>query len=109
MDDGLSERVKTVLRALLTGKAQLSSVARQEILDRAAGSADAAGRSVPPALAAYAERVTNAAYKITDDDVQKLRAAGHSEDEIFESTLIAAFGAGLKRLRKGLSLLRGVA
>ena len=35
--------------------------------------------------------------------------AAHGDDVVFEVTVLAAFGAGLKRLRKGLALLRAEA
>ena len=42
---------------------------------------------------------------ITDADVEALKAAGHSEDEIFEQTVSAAVGAGLSRLDAGLEAM----
>lgn len=68
----------------------------------------ASGRAVPPALAEYIDKVARHAYKITDEDVEALKRAGLSEDEIFEATVSAALGAGLKRLRAGLDSLWGV-
>jgi alkylhydroperoxidase family enzyme len=38
------------------------------------------------------------AYKVTDSDVEQLKAAGLSEDEIFEQTVAAAISEGLRRL-----------
>src|SRR4051812_45945539 len=81
MEAWLPERVKTLLRALLDGDAQLSPAVRKQLLDRAAG---APAGAIPPALAAYADRVAHTAYKIRDEDIDQLRAQGHSEDEIFE-------------------------
>lgn len=52
----------------------------------------------PAALAGYLEKVRRRAYTITDADVEALRAAGLSEDEIFEQTVAAAVGEGLRRL-----------
>ena len=54
-----------------------------------------------------ANKVTLNAYKITDQDVQRLKEAGYSEDAIFEITLCASVGAGLTRLERGLMVLRG--
>jgi len=45
------------------------------------------------------------AYKVTDADVEELKAAGHSEDEILEQTVSAAVAAGLLRLEAGLKAL----
>lgn len=62
-------------------------------------------RPAPPEFAAYLEKVRNAAYTVTDADVQALKDAGYSDDEIFEQTVSAAVGAGLHRLEKGLACL----
>jgi alkylhydroperoxidase family enzyme len=62
-------------------------------------------RHAPPKFAAYLEKVRNAAYTVTDADVQALKDAGYSDDEIFEQTVAAAVGAGLHRLEKGLACL----
>jgi alkylhydroperoxidase family enzyme len=43
---------------------------------------------------------------VTDGDVQALKDAGFSEDEIFEHTVAAAVAAGLERLDAGLRALR---
>jgi alkylhydroperoxidase family enzyme len=52
----------------------------------------------PDAMTAYLEKVHAVAYKITDADVGALKAAGVSEDEIFEQTVAAAISEGLRRL-----------
>jgi alkylhydroperoxidase family enzyme len=56
----------------------------------------------PPELAAYLEKVRECAYTVTDADVDALKGAGFSEDEIFEQTVAAAVGEGLRRLELGL-------
>jgi alkylhydroperoxidase family enzyme len=63
------------------------------------------GRPAPPAFAPYLDKVRRGAYQVTDADVQALKAAGFSEDEIFEHTVSAAVGAGLERLETGLRAL----
>jgi len=62
-------------------------------------------RSAPPEFAAYLDKVRNEAYKVTDADVQALKDAGFSDDEIFEQTVAAAVAAGLHRLEQGLACL----
>ena len=62
-------------------------------------------RPVPPDFAAYVEKVRTRAYTVTDAEVEALKAAGHSEDEIFEQTVSAAVGAGLLRLDAGLEAM----
>jgi alkylhydroperoxidase family enzyme len=63
-------------------------------------------RPAPPELAAYLEKVRLHAYKVTDRDVDELKEAGFSEDEIFEHTISATVAAGLERLDAGLATLR---
>ena len=63
-------------------------------------------RLAPPDFAAYLEKVRLHAYRVTDADVQALRDAGYSDDEIFEQTVSAAVAAGLERLEAGLDTLR---
>jgi alkylhydroperoxidase family enzyme len=63
-------------------------------------------RPAPPDFASYLDKVRRHAYKVTDRDVEALKEAGHSEDEIFEQTVSAAVTAGLERLDAGLAVLR---
>jgi alkylhydroperoxidase family enzyme len=61
--------------------------------------ANVAGTAAPaPELAAYLEKVRTRAYTVTDADVEQLKEAGLSEDEIFEQTVAAAISEGLRRL-----------
>lgn len=61
--------------------------------------------TAPPAMASYLEKVRTGAFRIVDEDVEALKAAGCSEDEIFEQTVAAAVGEGLRRLDAGLRTL----
>lgn len=63
-------------------------------------------RAAHPELARYLEKVRLHAYKVTDRDVEELKVAGFSEDEIFEHTVAAATKAGLERLDAALATLR---
>ena len=58
----------------------------------------AAAAPARPELARYLAQVRQCAYTITDADVDELKAAGISEDEIFEQTVATAIGEGLRRL-----------
>jgi alkylhydroperoxidase family enzyme len=62
-------------------------------------------RPAPPDFALYLDKVRTHAYRVTDADVQALKDAGYSEDQIFEHTVSAAVGAGLARLEAGLGAL----
>jgi len=56
----------------------------------------------PVAMEPYLEMVRQGAYRITDEDVEELRAVGFSEDEIFEQTVSVAVSEGLLRLDAAL-------
>jgi hypothetical protein len=56
-----------------------------------------------PMMASYLTKVAAAAYTVTDEDVQVLKDAGCSEDEIFEQTLAVSVTEGLRRLDAGLA------
>jgi alkylhydroperoxidase family enzyme len=62
-------------------------------------------RPVPAAFGPFLDKVRRHAYRVTDEDVEALKAAGHSEDEIFELTVAAAVAAGLERRAAALGVL----
>ena len=62
-------------------------------------------RPAPSEFEAYLDKVRNKAYTVTDADVQALKDAGFSDDEIFEQTVAAAVAAGLHRIEQGLACL----
>jgi hypothetical protein len=62
-------------------------------------------REAPPQFDTYLRTVRSGACAVTDADVEALKAAGYSEDEIFEQTVSAAVSAGLLRLDAGLRAL----
>jgi alkylhydroperoxidase family enzyme len=49
-------------------------------------------------LESYLTKVRERAYTITDADVQALKDAGYSEDEIFERTVAIAVEEGRRRI-----------
>jgi len=55
-------------------------------------------KSVDELAAAYLQKVRERAYTVTDAEVEALKAAGLSEDEIFEQTVAVAVDEGLRRL-----------
>jgi alkylhydroperoxidase family enzyme len=59
----------------------------------------------PEAMAPYLAEVRAGAYAIGDADVERLKAAGLTEDEIFEQTVAAAIGEGLRRLDAALEAI----
>jgi hypothetical protein len=51
------------------------------------------------------DKVARHAYKVTDDDVAAVRAAGLSEDQIFEIVLCAAIGQATRQYETALAAL----
>jgi alkylhydroperoxidase family enzyme len=58
-----------------------------------------------PRLAGYLAKVRDRAYAIRDADVQALKDAGVTEDEIFEQTVAAAITEGLRRLDRASQVI----
>lgn len=100
MDDPYADAMKRLADVVLSGPGSLPSQVR---------TAAAGGEDVPGPLAPYVRKVAVHAYRVTDGDIEALRAAGYSEDQIFELTISVALGAGRVRLEAGLSALRGEA
>jgi alkylhydroperoxidase family enzyme len=75
-----------------------------EPLDQLRATAASFGEA-PAVMAPYLDKVRSGAYTVTDDDVEALKAAGISEDEIFEQTVAAAIDEGLHRLDRGLEAI----
>jgi alkylhydroperoxidase family enzyme len=98
MPDPHAEQMQQVLQAVLDGPGTLAPAVRR---------AAAGGGEVPAALQSYIDKVSRHAYKVTDEDIAALRAAGYSEDQIFELTVSCAVGAGLRRREAGLRAIQG--
>ena len=58
------------------------------------------------ALESYLEKVRTCAYTITDADVEAVKDAGVSEDEIFERTVAIAVEEGRRRLAAAERVIR---
>jgi hypothetical protein len=87
--------IEATRQRVLGGAGALDALTRREIYD-GGGPAD---------LAAYLQKVRDHAYRVTDAEVEGLKRAGRSDDEIFEATVSAAMAAGMTRLDKVLGLL----
>jgi alkylhydroperoxidase family enzyme len=96
--DPHAEHIQKVVASVLDGPGMLDPDIRR---------AAASGEDVPEALRTYVDKVTRHAYKVTDEDVATLLAAGYSEDQIFELTISCALGAGLRRREAGLRAIEG--
>ena len=60
----------------------------------------------PPRWTAYLAKVHERAYTVVDGDVEEMKEAGVSEDEIFEHTVAAAMAEGLRRLERAEAVIR---
>jgi alkylhydroperoxidase family enzyme len=58
----------------------------------------AASPPAPGEMAPYLEKVRERAYAVVDRDIEALKEAGFSENEIFEQTVAVAIAEGLRRL-----------
>ena len=76
-----------------------------ELIERLRAASDPE-RPAPDGMDAYLDKVRRHAYRVTDADVEALRASGFSEDEIFEQTVSAAVSEGLMRLNAALEVVR---
>lgn len=105
----LPMQVRKLRDKLFTGTGSITPVERQQIEAYAArlGGAQRDPATLPAAIQPYVDKVAKHAYKVTDHDIEQLKAAGYSEDAIFEITVSATLGASSARLERGLSLLQG--
>jgi AhpD family alkylhydroperoxidase len=73
--------------------------------DSALRTAAATGGPLPEPWQSYAASVRDASYKITHTDIDRVTAAGHTEEEIFEITVAAAVGAAVHGFDAGRQAL----
>lgn len=102
--------VERLRQSVLSGRGTTEAALRQAVEARAAvagGRKGEAAGSIPPELADFVDKVVRHAWQVTDEDVERLKRAGYSEDAIFELTIAAAVGAGMGRLERGLAALAG--
>jgi alkylhydroperoxidase family enzyme len=59
----------------------------------------------PAEMAAYLAKVRDRAYAVVDRDIEALKEAGCSEDEIFEQTVAVAIAEGLRRLDRASEVI----
>ncbi|MFL6193462.1 MAG: hypothetical protein ACJ75H_04785 [Thermoanaerobaculia bacterium] len=105
-----ADRVDRLRKDVLEGRGETSPGLRQAAAARAAelGGGPATPREdIPEGLREYVDTVALHAYRVTDEDVGRLRRNGYSEDEIFEASIATALGAALARLEAGLAALDG--
>ena len=62
-------------------------------------------KSVPEAARALIDKVAKNAYKVIDEDIAAAKAAGLSEDELFELVVCAALGQSTRQLDSAVAAL----
>jgi len=91
-------KLETLGAAILTGRGVLPTEARQVA---------ARGDRAPEPFADYVDTIHRHAYRVTDRMVAGLEEAGASDDEVFEISVAAAYGAARQRLEAGLRAVAG--
>jgi hypothetical protein len=76
-------------------------LAAPAVTDPAWRAGAATGGELPEPWPAYTALVRDASCRITDAEIARLTAAGHSEEEIYEMTVAAAVGAALRSYDAG--------
>lgn len=84
-----------VLQRVLDGTGESDPAIRRAAAD---------GSGVPADVQPLVDKIHHHAYKVTDDDVARLRAT-YGDDRMFEIIVSAALGASRKRLLAGLEAL----
>ncbi|HMF89086.1 MAG TPA: hypothetical protein VKL40_00475 [Candidatus Angelobacter sp.] len=97
----LPPKLQTAVNALLTQPGATERELRRAVLERTRSAA----AQIPEALREFVEKIADRPWTVSDQDFARLRAAGYSEDELYEVTLAAAIGAGLQRFDAGLRAL----
>ncbi len=95
--DRFADAVEAIRRDVLTAAAVTK---REERARAMTGQA-------PGALGAFLTKVRDASSTVTEADVAGLRAAGLSEDEVYELTVAAAFGVAYERLEAAKRAVKG--
>ena len=95
--DPYANKMERLRHAVVSGPGSLAPNIRQAISEGAYGSSP---------LGAFAKKVAEHAFRVTDDDIRALHRAHYSDDQIFEAAVSAALGAGLYRLQCVLNVLR---
>ena len=98
----IPSRLQKALESLLGSPGETDPALRRALLQRAR---TGIGEVAEP-LQAFAGKIASQPWTVTDEDFLRQRAAGYSEDQIFEVVLASALGAGLQRFDAGLRALK---
>jgi alkylhydroperoxidase family enzyme len=96
----ITDARKAVVARILEGEGQASREQRKAAFNNA---------SLNEPLRTLIEKVAKNARTVTDQDVAAVRAAGLSEDQIFELVVCGAVGQASRQHEKGLAALAAAA
>ena len=96
--DPYDHMMRCLTEAVFRGPGTLESTVRQ---------AYGSGVQMGGVLGHYVNKVAQRDYKEIDACIADLRSRGYSDDQVFEATVSAAVGAGVKRLQLALQPFRG--
>jgi alkylhydroperoxidase family enzyme len=86
---------ESVLQSVLASRGETDPALRRAAAD---------DRGLPAELQTLVDKIHRHAYKVTDDDLARLRGK-YSDDQLFEIVVSAALGASRNQLRAGLDAL----
>jgi alkylhydroperoxidase family enzyme len=103
----LPKKVRKAIEALLGPSGKSDPALRAAGFERTRKSAGEIPAVQPGAfdLRELVEKIAERPWTVSDEDFSNLRRAGYSEDQIFELTVAAAAGAGVRRFEAGLRAL----
>ena len=99
MSEAASRLRESVLERAVRGPGTSARAARRAAFDN---------HGVDERARRLIEKVAREAWKVTDEDVAAVKAAGVSEDEIFELVVCAALGQATRQLSAALTALDAV-
>jgi alkylhydroperoxidase family enzyme len=97
----LPSELQSAVDALLSHPGATQLELRRVLLERTRSGAG----PMPEVLREFVDKIAARPWTLSDEDFARLRAAGFSEDQLYELTLAAALGAGLRRFDAGLRAL----
>jgi alkylhydroperoxidase family enzyme len=101
----LQEAVDALLTSPGATEPSLRRVVLERLRSREARAHAPAAADLPLALADFLDKLAERPWTICDADFTRLRAAGYSDDQLYELTLASSIGAGLRRFDAGLRAL----
>ncbi len=104
--DGLPQKVRRLIEAAIGQPAHTDAQLRRDLYARAVALSLGTESVEPPDdIKEYSDKVALWAYKVLDEEVEGLRDADYTDDQIFELTICSALGAGAARFESGLKAL----